>query len=106
MTRRTLIAATAVALLAAGCASPPSVLSEGTYEVPDEIRPGTYTTSVIQDGGMDSRCSWWRYSVLHDGLKLKGSASYDVGEQGRVIVRDSDETVMFTGDCKWTLVEG
>lgn len=100
-----LIAVAAVALLATGCSSPPSVLGEGTYEVPDEIRPGTYTTPVIQDGptlavppGQHWVCSWTRYDLGHHRV---GGDDLGVGDRGRVVVLDTDEAVEFDGPCEW-----
>lgn len=97
MTWRSLIVVAAVALLTTGCASPPSVLGEGMYTVPDQIRPGIYHTSVTQGVG-DAVCSWARYG-WH--MKRDAVASYGVGDQGRVVVLDDDEAVEFEGPCEW-----
>lgn len=72
-------------------------VSDGTWSVSDEIKPGTYTTTA------DGSCYWARLrnfdgeldSIITNGLLNDGA-------RGRMTIKNTDAGVELTGRCTWT----
>lgn len=80
---------------ATSAAHTPKGVGDGTWRVPDEVRPGTYVTTV-PEGGL---CSWERLRGFTGGAE--DLIDIGVGESGtrmRVTVKKSDAGFRTT-DC-------
>lgn len=76
----------------------PTGFGAGTWEVGEEIPPGTYVADA-GDGIFDS-CYWARLSGFSGDLD-DIIANDIVAGRGRVTIAKSDAGVEFTGDCRW-----
>lgn len=116
MSRRTLIVVAAVALLGGGCSTPAgppyatTPLARGTYTVGVDIGPGRYTTKNphADDNGNPRDCFWTRYKSTQVGQRYQEQmdALIDIGvvepgDEGSMVVKKTDGSVQFTGDCTW-----
>lgn len=71
-------------------------LGEGTWEVPSEVKPGTYTTTA------DDHCYWARLSSFDGGLDaIITNGNLDPGARGRITVKKADKGLELTGSCEW-----
>lgn len=76
----------------------PVTLTEGTWSVPDEAKPGTYTTNA------DGHCYWARLSNFEGDLgSIKANENLSSGERGRITIKKSDAGIELSGSCVWTL---
>lgn len=81
---------------AKAAAKTPKGLTAGTWEVPGEVKPGTYTTTA------DGRCYWARLKGFDGDLEsILANGNLKPGERGRLTVKQSDKGVELTGDCVW-----
>jgi hypothetical protein len=76
-------------------AAPVDSVSAGTYEVGDQIQPGTYST------GGGSFCYWARLKAA-DGELDSIIANSIVQGPGTMTIKSSDKYVELSGDCTWT----
>lgn len=120
MRKTTFALLVAAALIALGCASPgvddPSLdipvapttpvapppaakaagLGAGTWEVPGEVKPGTYTTTAV------GHCYWARLKDFDGELSsIIANANLDDGQRGRLTVKKTDKGLELSGDCIW-----
>jgi hypothetical protein len=78
-------------------AAKPKGLTEGTWEVPGEVKPGTYTTTA------DGSCYWARLAAFDGELgSILSNGNLNPGQRGRLTVKASDKGVELRGDCTWT----
>ncbi|WP_051462876.1 hypothetical protein [Haloglycomyces albus] len=76
-------------------------IGAGTWEVGEEISPGTYVTTNTGDGSLDL-CYVARLSGFSGELDdLVANENIEGGMRGRVTVTENDAGVEFTGDCRW-----
>jgi hypothetical protein len=112
--KKKIIAAASVVLALSACepvdtatpAPPPTantsagIYTSGTYEVPSEIKPGTYKTGGPSKGELAPMCYWARLrnmtgdpeSIIANG-NLEGPATF--------VVKKTDKGVELSGSCSW-----
>ncbi len=75
-------------------------LGAGVYEVPKEVKPGTYVTRA----GDGDYCYWARLSDFQgDGAdSINANGNLRPGARGRFTVTKTDKGVEFRGTCVWT----
>lgn len=72
------------------------VLGEGTWEVPGEVKPGTYTTTA------DHHCYWARLSSFDGSFDaIITNGNLDPGARGRLTVKKTDKGLDLRGSCQW-----
>lgn len=123
MTRRTLAALAVAALIALGCGNSPSTpdpvdagptadaatgtkaakkpagIGDGQHAVGDDIKPGTYTTTVGDDS---FGCYWARVKNFDGELdSIISNGNLAAGAKGRVVVKKTDGGIEFNGGCTW-----
>jgi hypothetical protein len=77
---------------------------EGKWEVPTEVKPGTYTTTAGTDniGG----CYVARLHDFDGGINsIIANDNVNPGAHGRIVIKATDKGVEFTGPCVWTKVK-
>lgn len=76
----------------------PAGLREGTYAVGEDVKAGTYKTTV-PDG---EHCYWARLKDFDGELgSINANGNLDEGGKGRIVVKKSDAGVEFRGGCEW-----
>lgn len=122
MRRTTIALAAAAFLVALGCAADPGAetpstdplnveastaadppakpvsgqLKAGTWEVPGEVKPGTYTTTA------EGPCYWARLKNFDGELSsILANGNLDPDQRGRLTVKKTDKGLELTGDCVW-----
>jgi hypothetical protein len=122
MTKRTLAALAAFALIAVGCnstpddspvlpnppaetvqgrkaAPKPAGIGDGQHAVGPDIKAGTYTTTVPADS---FGCYWARVNDFEGELQsILANGNLEPGAKGRIVVKSSDAGVEFKGGCEW-----
>lgn len=75
-------------------------LGAGVYEVPKEVKPGTYVTQA----GPGDYCYWARLSDFQGGGadSINANGNLRPGARGRFTVTKTDKGVEFRGTCVWT----
>lgn len=76
---------------------------DGKWEVPGEVKPGTYTTTANADG---AGCYWGRLHDFDGGMN--STIANDIlapGAHGRVTIKATDKGIEFSGGCVWAKVK-
>lgn len=74
----------------------PATVRGGIWEVPGEVKPGTYTTTA------DDHCYWARLKNFDGELdSINANGNIDPGQRGRIVVKRSDKGLELRGDCVW-----
>lgn len=74
-----------------------ATITGGTWTVPDEVKPGTYTTTA------DGTCGWARLKSFDGDLDAIVANGYiKDGQRGRLVVKKTDKGLQLIGDCAWT----
>lgn len=79
-----------------------TVVGEGTWSVPSEVKLGTYTTTVPDDTPI---CSWTTLKIDGDLDAVHNVGVLRPGARGRLTIGSADKGVQFQGGCKWTRVK-
>lgn len=75
-------------------------ITDGTYEVGTEVKPGTYTTDADKGG---SGCYWARLKDFDGGVNsIQDNGNLAPGAHGRINIKSTDKGVELTGGCVWT----
>lgn len=83
----------------------PATISAGTWEVPGEVKPGTYKVTAPGARGEGWACYWARLNDLDASFEsINDNGNLDAGERGILVVKKTDKFVELTGDCVWTAV--
>lgn len=85
-------------------AQKPSKVSDGTFKVGEEVKPGTYATTAPEDS---FGCYWERLRGFSGELDkdVISNGLLQPGETGRVTIAKSDKGFKSTGGCTWNLVK-
>lgn len=77
-----------------------TLIKAGSWAVPSEVKPGTYTT--VAEGG----CYWARLKDFNGELSsIIANGNLDDGQRGRITVKKTDKGLELTGDCTWTVAK-
>ena len=80
-------------------ATPPPGAGAGTYLVGEDIKAGTYRTTVPAD---EINCYWARLRDLDGSLNSTiDNGNLRTGAKGVVVIKRSDKAVEFIGSCLW-----
>lgn len=78
--------------------APARTITAGTWEVPGEVKPGTYTTT-----GQGFNCYYARLRSFDGELSsIITNGNLSEGQRGRLTVKKTDKGVELSGDCVWT----
>lgn len=85
---------------------PLAVLGDGTYVIPTQALPGTWTTDgVSQINGSLLGCYWARLRSLTGEMNsVIASDNLAPSAQTTISVRGSDAAIKFSGGCQWRRV--
>lgn len=76
-------------------------LTEGTWQVGAEAKPGTYTTTA------DDHCYWARISNFDGDLNsIIANDNLAPGSRGRITVKKTDKGLELKGSCVWVRADG
>lgn len=73
---------------------PPASITEGTWEIGAEVKPGTYKTTAT------AHCYWARLSSF-DTSDIIDNGNLNPGAHGVLSIKNTDKAVQLSGPCEW-----